>query len=113
MQTQPCYPCICPLYVAHISNDELVINDATKTVKRNGKEIPLTKKEYQLLALLHNSPGKVFSKIEIMDRVWDVSFDTGTNTVEVYLCFLRNKIDKGYDKKLILTKPGFGYYYSK
>jgi len=95
--------------------EKLIIGDVTidlavKTVIRNGELIPLTAKEFSLLYLLAKNRGKVISKQEIMTKVWDLSFDTGTNTIEVYISFLRNKLDKPFNDKLIHTKPGFGYY---
>jgi two-component system, OmpR family, copper resistance phosphate regulon response regulator CusR len=60
--------------------------------------------------LLCRNTGKVISKTVILEKVWELSFDTGTNTIEVYISFLRNKIDKPFESKLIHTKPGFGYY---
>lgn len=89
---------------------DLIIDLTVKTVTRAGDLIPLTAKEFSLLYLLAKNRGKVISKQEIMTKVWDLSFDTGTNTIEVYISFLRNKLDKPFDDKLIHTKPGFGYY---
>ncbi len=89
---------------------DLEIDMENKTVNRSGKNINLTAKEFALLVLLSRNKGKVISKQEILEKVWDLSFDTGTNTIEVYISFLRNKIDKPFDTKLIHTKPGFGYY---
>ena len=89
---------------------DLIINFGDKSVTRAGTEIPLTAKEFALLVLLARNRGKVISKQEILAKVWDLSFDTGTNTIEVYISFLRNKLDKPYDEKLIHTKPGFGYF---
>ena len=94
----------------NITIEDLNIDFITKTVTRSGKEIPLTAKEFALLVLLAQNKGKVISKQEILEKVWDLSFDTGTNTIEVYISFLRNKIDKPFDEKLIQTKPGFGYF---
>ncbi len=90
--------------------DDLIINVAEKSVKRAGVEISLTVKEFLLLILLCRNKGKVVPKQEILEKVWDLSFDTGTNTIEVYISFLRNKIDKPFEVKLIHTKPGFGYF---
>ncbi len=95
--------------------DLIVVNDMSidflnKTVVRNGVNINLTAKEFTLLVLLARNKDRVISKQEILEKVWDLSFDTGTNTIEVYISFLRNKIDKPFDQKLIHTKPGFGYY---
>lgn len=89
---------------------DLEIDMNNKTVTRGGKNINLTAKEFSLLVLLCRNKGKVISKQEIMEKVWELSFDTGTNTIEVYISFLRNKIDKPFETKLIHTKPGFGYY---
>ena len=90
--------------------DDLVINFQNKVVKRGDVEIVLTGKEFSLLTLLCKNRGKVISKKEIMESVWNMNFDTGTNTIEVYISFLRNKIDKPFENKLILTKSGFGYF---
>lgn len=89
--------------------EDLRIDRNTKEVVRNGKRVALTPKEYQLLDLLMRNCGKTVTKAEITRSIWDAAYDTGTNTVEVYICFLRNKIDKHSAKKLIHTKPGFGY----
>lgn len=89
---------------------DLEIDLENKMVSRAGKNINLTAKEFGLLVLLSKNKGKVISKQEILEKVWDLSFDTGTNTIEVYISFLRNKIDKPFETKLIHTKPGFGYY---
>ncbi|MDE3124454.1 MAG: response regulator transcription factor [Bacteroidota bacterium] len=94
----------------NIEVGDLTIDFSTKMVTRAGIEIPLTAKEFSLLALLARNRGKVISKQQILEKVWDLSFDTGTNTIEVYISFLRNKIDKPFNDKLIHTKPGFGYY---
>lgn len=89
---------------------DLTINTNQKAVIRAGNAINLTAREFALLCLLAQEPGKVFSKQEIAEKVWGVHFDTGTNTIEVYINFLRNKLDKQYAHKLIHTKSGFGYY---
>jgi DNA-binding response OmpR family regulator len=90
--------------------DDLEIDFMNKSVIRAGVEINLTAKEFTLLVLLARNKNRVISKNEILEKVWDLSFDTGTNTIEVYISFLRNKIDKPFEKKLIHTKPGFGYF---
>jgi two-component system, OmpR family, copper resistance phosphate regulon response regulator CusR len=99
---------------AHVDDvltaSDLTINVSEKTVQRAGTEIVLTVKEFSLLELLMRHGGRVVSKAEIAEKVWNVNFDTGTNTIEVYINFLRNKIDKPFDKPLLHTKPGFGYY---
>ena len=93
-----------------ISVADLEINLLEKTVTKANQLINLTAKEFALITLLARSKGKIISKQEILEKVWGLSFDTGTNTIEVYISFLRNKLDKPFAKKLIHTKPGFGYY---
>lgn len=87
----------------------LKLNTWDKTAEREGKQISLTAKEYSLLELLMNNPNKLLSREYIMERVWGINFDTGTNMVDVYVNYLRNKIQKGFDKKLIHTVIGMGY----
>lgn len=89
---------------------DLEINTDMKSVHRNGVAISLTAKEYTLLEYMVRNKGRVLSKVEIAEKVWDVGFDTGTNVIEVYINFLRKKIDKDAEKKLIYNKPGLGYY---
>ncbi|RYZ26922.1 MAG: response regulator transcription factor [Chitinophagaceae bacterium] len=88
---------------------DLVVDTLEKKVWRKNKVIPLTPKEYKLLELLIKADGATVSKQRISEEVWDLNFETGTNTIEVYISFLRNKIDKGFSKPLIHTRPGFGY----
>lgn len=88
---------------------DLELNQRTKTVKRNGEELNLTPKEFNLLAYMMANNGRVLSKSEIAEKVWDTTFDTGTNFIEVYISYLRRKVDKGYSKKLIHTKSGMGF----
>jgi DNA-binding response OmpR family regulator len=90
--------------------EDLEINVSEMRVSRADTEINLTPKEYQLLLLLARAKGKPVSKPSISDNVWDLNFETGTNTIEVYINFLRKKIDRNFDVKLIHTRPGFGYY---
>ncbi|WP_299180177.1 response regulator transcription factor [uncultured Chryseobacterium sp.] len=92
--------------------DDLIINKTEQKVYRAGNEIPLTLKEFQLLVYLANAKGKAISKQQITENVWEHNFNTNTNTVEVYINFLRKKIDKDYKVKLIHTRSGFGYYLS-
>lgn len=89
---------------------DLVINLTAQTVNRAEQNIELTQREYQLLVFLAKSKGRVMSKEIIADQVWDIQFDTNTNTIEVYINFLRKKIDKNFPTKLIHTRIGFGYY---
>jgi len=82
-----------------------------KTAIRAGTHIELTAKEFTLLEYFMRNNGRVLSRNDIAEKVWDVSFDFGTNVVDVYVNFLRKKIDKGFDRKLIHTKVGFGYIF--
>ena len=90
--------------------DDLVIYTGEMKVTRAGKEITLTPKEYKLIELLALEEGKPVSKQTISAKVWDINFETGTNTIEVYINYLRNKIDKGFKRPLVHTRAGFGYY---
>lgn len=89
--------------------DDLSLDTYSKEVSRAGIPISLTAKEYMLLELFLRNPNRLLSRQYIAERVWDVNFDTGTNVIDVYMNFLRNKIEKGFDKKLIHTKIGMGY----
>jgi two-component system copper resistance phosphate regulon response regulator CusR len=89
---------------------DLEIDTGFKSVSRAGKLIDLTAKEYTLLEFLVRLNGRVASRHEIVEAVWDVNFDTGTNVVEVYINFLRKKIDRNHEPKLIHTKQGLGYF---
>lgn len=89
---------------------DLSINYFESKVYRGGNEINLTPKEYKLLTILAKSKGRVLSKPFIADELWDYHIETNQNTIEVYINFLRKKIDKGFDNKLIHTKVGYGYY---
>lgn len=89
--------------------DNLVLNEYTKTVKRDEKIISLTSTEYRLLLLFLKNPKRVFSRMEILETVWGVDFDMGTNVVDVYVNYLRKKIDKDQQKKLLHTVIGMGY----
>jgi len=90
--------------------EDLEINISEMKICRNGKEINLSPKEYQLLVLLAKAKGRPVSKQTISEQVWDINFETATNTIEVYINFLRKKIDRDFEPKLIHTRPGFGYY---
>jgi two-component system copper resistance phosphate regulon response regulator CusR len=88
---------------------DLEMNLDTKQVTRAGKPISLTAKEFQLLEYLMRNNRRVVSRAAIGENVWDVDFDTHTNTIDVYINYLRKKIDKGFPDKLIHTQVGFGY----
>jgi len=86
--------------------------DLEKKVARRGSDyIDLTAKEFSLLEYFMRNSGRVLSRVDIAEKVWDIKFDFGTNVVDVYVNFLRKKIDKGHDKKLIHTRVGFGYVF--
>lgn len=89
---------------------DLEVNTSEMSVKRSGKVIELTPKEYKLLEVLMKSKGKIVNRKTIVEGVWGINFETGTNAVEVYINFLRNKIDKGFEVKLIHNRSGYGYY---
>jgi len=88
---------------------DLELNTVSKRVKRSDKEIKLTTLEYKLLELLLSHPGKVFERIEIAEKIWGTTFNTGTNFINVHINSLRNKIDKGNSNPLIHTVKGIGY----
>jgi two-component system copper resistance phosphate regulon response regulator CusR len=88
---------------------DLELNLNTKMVKRQGKSIELTAKEFSLLELLMRNKEKVISRTEIAEKIWDINFDTGTNVIDVYINFLRKKIDRDHPNKLIHTHIGMGY----
>jgi DNA-binding response OmpR family regulator len=92
-----------------IAIDDLEIDRLAKTVKRNGDSIVLTAKEFKLLYYLAKNTGNILSREKILDNVWNINFDMNTNVVDVYINYLRKKIDKPYDTKLIHTIKGLGY----
>lgn len=105
-------------FVAPVSNlpeeelyaiDDLVLNDTSKTVKRGGEQISLTSTEYRLLLLFLKNKNRVLSRMDILEKVWDVNFDMGTNVVDVYVNYLRKKIEKDKSTRLIHTMVGMGY----
>jgi two-component system copper resistance phosphate regulon response regulator CusR len=88
---------------------DLELNTVSRRVKRSDREIKLTTLEYKLLELMLSHPGKVFERIEIAEKIWGTTFNTGTNFINVHINSLRNKIDKDYPVKLIRTVKGIGY----
>ena len=88
---------------------DLILDLLTHKVSRAGKEISLTNKEYALLEYLMRNASSIITRTMISEHVWDINFDTFTNVIDVYVNYLRNKIDKGYKKKLIHTIRGRGY----
>jgi DNA-binding response OmpR family regulator len=87
----------------------LEMNLDTYEVKRDGISIEMTQKEFSLLEYLLRNKGRVLSRLDIAEKVWDINFDTGTNVIDVYVNFLRKKIDKDFSPKLIHTQTGIGY----
>ena len=90
---------------------DLKINLKSKTVYRNECEIKLSPKEYNLLVYMVENAERVLSRVEIADKVWNTHFDTGTNFIDVYINYLRKKIDRNFEKKLIQTKAGMGFIF--
>lgn len=89
--------------------DDLTLNLTTREVSRAEESIELTPREFSLLECLVRSPGRVLSRVQICEQVWNYDFDPGTNLVDVYVQRLRSKIDKGHEVKLIHTVRGIGY----
>ena len=88
---------------------DLEMDTDSKIVKRGDDIIELTAKEFSLLEYLLINQGRVVSRVDIAEKIWDINFDTGTNVIDVYVNFLRKKIDKKYNFKLIHTVIGMGY----
>jgi len=89
--------------------EDLELDLDRKVARRGGQIIDLTAKEYSLLEYLIRNKNRVISRTEILEKVWSAGFDSTTNVIDVYINFLRKKIDKGFDKKLIHTMVGMGY----
>ena len=96
--------------VKEISYADLCINLERQEVTRNGEPVKLSPKEYNLLVYLVENAEKVVSRVEIAEKVWNTHFDTGTNFTDVYINYLRKKMDKNFEVKLIHTKPGSWFY---
>jgi len=92
-----------------ITIDDLEIDGRSKSVKRNGENIVLTAKEFKLLYFLAKNAGTILSREQLLDNVWDINFDMNTNVVDVYINYVRKKIDKPFQNKLIHTMKGLGY----
>jgi heavy metal response regulator len=89
--------------------DDLTLSLSTHRVKRGGREIELTAKEYGLLEYFMRNPNRILTRTLIAEHVWDYHFDSSTNVIDVYVNYLRKKIDQGFEKKLIHTVRGSGY----
>ena len=88
---------------------DLQLDMREKVARRQGRTIDLTAREFALLEYLLRNKGRVVSRVDIAEQVWDIGFDTGTNVIDVYVNYLRNKIDKNSPTKLIHTVVGMGY----
>lgn len=88
---------------------DLSMNLATREVRRGDELVELTVREFSLLEYLMRSPGRVLSRMQICEHVWNYDFDPGTNLVDVYIRRLRNKLDRDWDNQLIHTARGVGY----
>lgn len=92
---------------------DLSINLGDSMLYRNGQAIALTPKEFKLMVILAKARGRVVSKQHIAEQLWDDHIETNPSTIEVYINFLRNKVDRNFTEKYIHTKVGFGYYLKK
>lgn len=92
-----------------LSIGDLIVNTSAKTVQRGGRAIALTATEYRLLEYMLKNQRKVLSRMEILEHVWGIDFNMGTNVVDVYVNYLRKKLDKGGSLPLIHTVIGMGY----
>lgn len=97
----------------HLSYADITIDLNKHNVSRAGVNIRLTPKEFNLLVFMVENAEKVISRIDIAEKVWNTHFDTGTNFIDVYINYLRKKIDKDFDVKLIHTKTGMGFILTK
>ncbi len=88
---------------------DLELHVGSRKVIRDGQEIPLTSKEYLFLEYLMKNPGRVLTRTQILERVWDIHFDNNSNVIDVYINMLRKKVDAPFNKKLIHTVVGAGY----
>lgn len=87
----------------------LEMNTVSKTVYRDAVLLSLTATEYKLLEYFMRNPNKVLSRMEILEHVWDINFNLGTNVVDVYVNYLRKKVDKNFEPKMLQTLVGMGY----
>ena len=92
-----------------LTYDDLVLDLQSRKVTRGGKPLDLQAREFALLEYLMRNAGRVVTKTMILSHIWDYAFDPQTNVVDVLVCRVRNKVEKGYDKKLIKTLRGMGY----
>ncbi|MCJ7934214.1 MAG: response regulator transcription factor [Chryseobacterium sp.] len=100
------------VYLSHLEYDDLQVDKKFNRVFRSNKEIDLTPKEFKLLVFLMTNAERILTREEIAENVWGNHFDTGTNYIDVYIAYLRKKIDKDFNRKLIHTKPGVGFIFT-
>jgi two-component system, OmpR family, copper resistance phosphate regulon response regulator CusR len=93
--------------------EDLKLDTEKKVARRHDKVIKLSAKEFTLLEFFLKNPGRVISRAELAEKIWNIKFETGTNVVEVYINMLRNKIDRDFEPKLLHTRIGLGYVLSK
>jgi DNA-binding response OmpR family regulator len=98
--------------IESIKVDDLVIDITLKKVSRAGTLIKLTPREFEILATLAEAKGNLVSKKDLIKKIWNTQVEVNTNTIEVFINSIRNKVDKHFSVKLIHTRPGFGYYLS-
>ena len=103
----------CYRQAAPLTCGDLSINAATHKARRQGTEVDLSTKEYRLLEYLMRHEGETLTRRQLLRDVWDKDFDTNTNVVDVYVRYLRQKIDEGFEPKLIHTIVGVGYCFSR
>lgn len=91
---------------------DLLIDKKTSKVSRGGTDIKLSPKEYKLLIYMAENADRIITRDEISEKVWDTHFDTGTNFIDVYINYLRKKVDRDFDVKLIHTRTGMGFIFT-
>ena len=91
---------------------DLLIDKKTSKVSRGGTDIKLSPKEYKLLLYMAENADRIITRDEISEKVWDTHFDTGTNFIDVYINYLRKKVDRDFDVKLIHTSTGMGFIFT-
>lgn len=99
-------------FIENTSIADLIIDHNKKQIFRNGLLIKLTPREYEIMDILVKANGKPLSKTQLLQKVWGTNFEANSNTIEVFINMLRNKIDKNSELKLIKTRVGYGYYLS-
>ena len=92
---------------------DIILDPGRHTVRRDGRHVDLTRTEFALLEYLMRHPGQVLTRQQILDQVWGYDYETMTNVVDIYIHYLRNKIEKGFSKKLVRTVRGVGYSISE